>query len=66
MDFCINFVGYAPSSPPSTGVLTVGQIGHYGYGSMTMEKSFRVRDDNHKSFGKPVTFFLTLLYLCFF
>ncbi|PPS05095.1 hypothetical protein GOBAR_AA15565 [Gossypium barbadense] len=33
--------GYAPSSPPSTGVLTVGQIGHYGYGSMTMEKSFR-------------------------
>ncbi|XVE82494.1 hypothetical protein DITRI_Ditri16bG0009300 [Diplodiscus trichospermus] len=31
---------YAPSSP-STGVLTVGQIGNYGYGSMTMEKSFR-------------------------
>ncbi|XWS33854.1 hypothetical protein CRYUN_Cryun22dG0118700 [Craigia yunnanensis] len=33
--------GYAPSSPSSTGVLTVGQIGNYGYGSMTMEKSFR-------------------------
>ncbi|KAE8685963.1 Protein WUSCHEL [Hibiscus syriacus] len=25
----------------STGVLTVGQIGNYGYGSITMEKSFR-------------------------
>ncbi|XWS42163.1 hypothetical protein CRYUN_Cryun17cG0144500 [Craigia yunnanensis] len=33
--------GYSPSSPSSTGVLTVGQIGNYGYGSMTMEKSFR-------------------------
>ncbi|GMJ07886.1 WUSCHEL 1, WUSCHEL [Hibiscus trionum] len=33
--------GYSPSSPSSTGVLTVGQIGNYGYGSITMEKSFR-------------------------
>ncbi|XVF15902.1 hypothetical protein REPUB_Repub09cG0196500 [Reevesia pubescens] len=33
--------GYSPSSPSSTGVLTVGQIANYGYGSMTMEKSFR-------------------------
>ncbi|GMI68934.1 hypothetical protein HRI_000562800 [Hibiscus trionum] len=33
--------GYSPSSSSSTGVLTVGQIGNYGYGSITMEKSFR-------------------------
>ncbi|KAK8674112.1 hypothetical protein V6N13_112410 [Hibiscus sabdariffa] len=33
--------GYSPSSPSSTGVLTVGQIGNNGYGSITMEKSFR-------------------------
>ncbi|XVE87421.1 hypothetical protein DITRI_Ditri18aG0116100 [Diplodiscus trichospermus] len=33
--------GYSPSSPSSTGLLTVGQIGNYGYGSMTMEKNFR-------------------------
>ncbi|KAK6288171.1 hypothetical protein POUND7_014350 [Theobroma cacao] len=32
--------GYSTASS-STGVLTVGQIGNYGYGSMTMEKSFR-------------------------
>ncbi|KAE8664214.1 Protein WUSCHEL [Hibiscus syriacus] len=32
---------YSPSSPPSTGVLTVGQIGNYGHGPITMEKSFR-------------------------
>ena len=50
------FTGYAPSSPSSTGVLTVGQIGNYGYGSMTMEKSFRVSDD--KSVGKTVTLYL--------
>ncbi|KAL4366940.1 hypothetical protein GQ457_05G006210 [Hibiscus cannabinus] len=28
-------------SPSSAGVLTIGQIGNYGYGSITMEKSFR-------------------------
>ncbi|KAK8606727.1 hypothetical protein V6N13_052489 [Hibiscus sabdariffa] len=33
--------GYSPPSSSSTGVLTVGQIGNYGYGSITMEKSFR-------------------------
>ncbi|OMO57056.1 hypothetical protein CCACVL1_26038 [Corchorus capsularis] len=34
--------GYSPASPNcSTGVITSGQMGNYGYGSMTMEKSFR-------------------------
>ncbi|KAB2051541.1 hypothetical protein ES319_A12G061700v1, partial [Gossypium barbadense] len=33
--------GYSPTSLSSTGALTVGQIGNYGYGSITMEKSFR-------------------------
>ncbi|XVF59762.1 hypothetical protein PTKIN_Ptkin07bG0302000 [Pterospermum kingtungense] len=33
--------GYAPSSLSSTGVLSVGHIGNYGSGSITMENSFR-------------------------
>ncbi|XP_022741813.1 protein WUSCHEL-like [Durio zibethinus] len=45
--------GYSPSSP-STGVLTVGQIGNYGYESITMEKSFR--------FQLYIYSFLTLNY----
>lgn len=35
---------FAAYSPSATGVLTVGQFGSYGYGSMTMERSFRVSD----------------------
>lgn len=53
MAYCDSFAGYSTASS-STGVLTVGQIGNYGYGSMTMEKSFRVSDD--RSVGKTVTF----------
>ncbi|PPS10814.1 hypothetical protein GOBAR_AA09840 [Gossypium barbadense] len=37
--------GYSPTSLSSTGALTVGQIGNYGYGSITMEKSFRLSAD---------------------
>ncbi|KAI4327724.1 hypothetical protein L6164_020150 [Bauhinia variegata] len=35
-----NGVSSAPSSSAS-GMVTLGQVGNYGYGSMTMEKSFR-------------------------
>ncbi|PPD83746.1 hypothetical protein GOBAR_DD19325 [Gossypium barbadense] len=37
----LQITSYSPTSLSSTGALTVGQIGNYGYGSITMEKSFR-------------------------
>ncbi|GLT44580.1 hypothetical protein SLA2020_184660 [Shorea laevis] len=37
----INHTGYSLASSSSAGVLPVGHMGNYGYGSGTMEKSFR-------------------------
>ncbi|KAG2694208.1 hypothetical protein I3760_08G130900 [Carya illinoinensis] len=36
-----NITSGFPASSSSSGVISVGQMGNYGYGSVTMEKSFR-------------------------
>lgn len=43
---CVVFAGVSASSSSSTssGVISVGHMGNYAYGSVTMEKSFRVSD----------------------
>jgi hypothetical protein len=41
--FCFVYViGLSTASCSSAEMVTVGQIGNYGYGSVPMEKSFRV------------------------
>lgn len=42
MGFWVFVGGVCSASPCSASTLTVGQMGNYGYGSMTMEKNFRV------------------------
>lgn len=36
------YIGVSSTSSSSAGMVTVGHMGNYGYGSVPMEKSFRV------------------------
>jgi hypothetical protein len=40
--FFVYVIGLSTASCSSAEMVTVGQIGNYGYGSVPMEKSFRV------------------------
>jgi len=42
------YVGLSSASCSSAEMVTVGQIGNYGYGSVPMEKSFRVSYGHEK------------------
>ncbi|KAE8701269.1 Protein WUSCHEL [Hibiscus syriacus] len=61
--------GYSPSSSSSTGVITVGQIGNFGYGSITMEKSFRecsisaYGSRTESAYSSPYDFFETKRFI---